>query len=116
MPDEKRVDWVRKLCELYVVNTTYRIPLTPLQILQNNRERLDYHISNTFGNIGGALSPLVVGYAVQWWNSWTIPFFIAAGVCAFGGLMTFLVNPRKRLAQLENVMPAAAAQTLGGLP
>src|SRR5215467_9682620 len=23
---------------------------------------------NTFGNIGGALSPLVVGYAVQWWQ------------------------------------------------
>ena len=71
---------------------------------------------NTFGNIGGALSPLVVGYAVQWWNSWTIPFFITAGVYAFGGLMTFLVNPGKRLAQLENVMPAANAQTLGGLP
>jgi MFS family permease len=71
---------------------------------------------NTFGNIGGALSPLVVGYAVQWWNSWTIPFFITAGVYAFGGFMTFLVNPRKRLAQLEDVTPAATAQTLGGLP
>ncbi len=35
---------------------------------------------NTVGNIGGAISPLVVGYAVQWWNSWTIPFLITAGV------------------------------------
>ena len=52
---------------------------------------------NTFGNIGGAISPLVVAYAVQWWNSWTLPFFITAGVYVFGGLMTLLINPNKRL-------------------
>ena len=53
---------------------------------------------NTFGNIGGAISPLVVGYAVQWWHSWTLPFFITAGVYVFGGIMTLLVNPNKPLA------------------
>ena len=52
---------------------------------------------NTFGNIGGALSPLVVGYAVGWWNSWTLPFYITAGVYVFGAICTLLVNPRKRL-------------------
>jgi nitrate/nitrite transporter NarK len=52
---------------------------------------------NTFGNIGGAISPLVVGYAVDWWHSWTIPFFITAGVYVFGGIMTLLVNPNKPL-------------------
>src|SRR4030095_7029573 len=67
---------------------------------------------NTFGNIGGALSPLVVGYAVEWWQSWTLPFFITAGVCFFCGLMTLLVNPNKRLVPLENAVPAATAQTL----
>jgi len=56
---------------------------------------------NTFGNIGGAISPLVVGYAVQWWNSWTLPFFITAGVYVFGGIMTLLVNPNKRLIRPE---------------
>jgi MFS transporter, ACS family, glucarate transporter len=54
---------------------------------------------NTFGNIGGALSPLVVGYAVGWWNSWTVPFYITAGVYVFGGICTLLVNPRKRLME-----------------
>ena len=54
---------------------------------------------NTFGNIGGAISPLVVGYAVEWWHSWTLPFFITAGVYVFGGVMTLLVNPNKRLAR-----------------
>ena len=68
---------------------------------------------NTFGNIGGALSPLVVGYAVEWWHSWTVPFFITAGVYAFGGLMTLLVNPKNRLNR-ENIPAAAAAETIGG--
>lgn len=52
---------------------------------------------NTWGNIGGALSPLVVGYAVGWWNSWTLPFYITAGVYIFGAVCTLLVNPRKRM-------------------
>jgi MFS family permease len=52
---------------------------------------------NTFGNIGGAISPLVVGYTVQWWNSWTVPFFITAAVYVLGGVCTLLVNPNRRL-------------------
>ena len=52
---------------------------------------------NTFGNIGGAISPLVVGYAVQWYNSWTLPFYITAGVYLAGGLLTFAINPNEPL-------------------
>lgn len=52
---------------------------------------------NTWGNIGGALSPLVVGYAVGWWNSWTVPFYITAGVYVFGAICTLFVDPRKRV-------------------
>jgi ACS family glucarate transporter-like MFS transporter len=68
---------------------------------------------NTFGNIGGALSPLVVGYAVEWWHSWTVPFFIAAGVYVFGGMMTLLVNPNKRLMHSQKIPAGAAAETIG---
>lgn len=52
---------------------------------------------NTWGNIGGALSPLVVGYAVGWWNSWTVPFYITAGIYLFGAICTFFVDPRRRV-------------------
>ena len=52
---------------------------------------------NTWGNIGGALSPLVVGYAVGWWNSWIVPFYITAGIYLFGAICTFFVDPRKRV-------------------
>lgn len=52
---------------------------------------------NTFANIGGALSPLVVGYTVQWWGSWSTPLLIASGVSVLGGLLTLLIDPRKTL-------------------
>jgi MFS family permease len=54
-------------------------------------------VMNTFGNIGGALSPLVVGYCLKWWSSWSIPLLIAAGVAIFGGVFTLLIDTRKRL-------------------
>jgi MFS family permease len=49
---------------------------------------------NTVGNLGGAMAPLVVGYAVERLNSWTLPFYIAAAVFAFGVVMWLLVDPR----------------------
>ncbi|HEX4999125.1 MAG TPA: MFS transporter [Terriglobia bacterium] len=52
---------------------------------------------NTFGNLGGALSPIVVGQAVAWWGSWSIPLLIAAGVAFLGGVFTLLVDSRKQL-------------------
>src|SRR5678815_1084672 len=54
-------------------------------------------VMNTFGNVGGALSPLVVGYAVQWWGSWSIPLLVAAVVALFGGFFTLLIDTRKPL-------------------
>ena len=53
-------------------------------------------IMNTFGNIGGTLSPIVVGYAVQWWGSWSIPLLIAASVALFGGAMTLMIDTSRR--------------------
>lgn len=53
---------------------------------------------NTWGNIGGAISPLIVGYAVGWWNSWTVPFYITAGVYLFGAVCTLFVDPRKQVS------------------
>jgi nitrate/nitrite transporter NarK len=54
---------------------------------------------NTFGNLGGALSPLVVGYAVQWWQSWTIPFFVTAAVYVAGGALTLAIDPMRARRQ-----------------
>jgi MFS family permease len=52
---------------------------------------------NTLGNLGGSLSPLVVGYSVQLWDSWSTPLVIMACVYLAGALLTLLVNPRRRI-------------------
>ena len=54
---------------------------------------------NTFGNIGGAMSPLVVGYSVTWWGSWAIPLVIASAISVLGGVLTLLIDTRQPLAQ-----------------
>jgi len=52
---------------------------------------------NTFGNLGGFLGPLVVGFAVGRWNSWTLPFYISSAVYALGALCWLLVDPHQKL-------------------
>ncbi len=66
---------------------------------------------NTVGNIGGAIAPLVVGYAVKSWGSWTMPFYVMAAVFVFGVLMWLLVDPRKSVL-LENVSPRPSDATI----
>jgi MFS family permease len=70
---------------------------------------------NTFGNLGGALSPLVVGYSVQWWSSWSMPLLVTASVYVFGGALTLLVNPRKPLsfARTSSVIEPLASPVRG---
>ncbi len=48
---------------------------------------------NTSGNIGGMLAPLVVGYSVSRWGSWTIPFYITATVYACGAIAWLAIDP-----------------------
>ncbi len=66
---------------------------------------------NTFGNIGGAISPLVVGYAVQWWSSWTLPFYVTAAVYTLGGVLTFFIDPTRELtdARRTGISPSRPA-------
>jgi nitrate/nitrite transporter NarK len=52
---------------------------------------------NTFGNLGGAISPLVVGYTVQWWGAWSTPLVVTSGVCMLCGLLTIAIDPRQCL-------------------
>jgi ACS family glucarate transporter-like MFS transporter len=58
---------------------------------------------NTFGNLGGALSPLAVGYALQWWGSWETPLLLGGGVYILAGLLTLLIDPRVPLETTSGV-------------
>jgi MFS family permease len=59
---------------------------------------------NTVGNIGGAIAPVVVGYAVKNFGSWTLPFYVMAAVFVFGVAMWLLVDPNRSV--LEESKPA----------
>jgi MFS transporter, ACS family, glucarate transporter len=48
---------------------------------------------NTFSNLGGVLTPLVVAYAVDQWQSWTIPFYVTAVVYAAGAVIWLAIDP-----------------------
>jgi nitrate/nitrite transporter NarK len=52
---------------------------------------------NMVGNFGGALAPVVVGYAVGTLQSWTLPFYVMAGVFLFGAVMWARVDPNRPL-------------------
>jgi ACS family glucarate transporter-like MFS transporter len=52
---------------------------------------------NTFGNLGGLLCPLVVGWAVERQHSWTLPFHITAAVYAAGALAWLAIDPNRRI-------------------
>lgn len=50
---------------------------------------------NTVGNIGGTIAPLVVGYAVKEWHSWSLPFYLMAAIFVLGIVMWLLIDPHK---------------------
>jgi ACS family glucarate transporter-like MFS transporter len=48
---------------------------------------------NTWGNIGGAMSPMVIGYVLKWTNNnWNLTFYIAAAVYAAGILCWYFLD------------------------
>ena len=53
---------------------------------------------NTMGNLGGMIAPLVVGFAVQRWESWSFAFYVTALVYAFGGIAWLAIDPTRPIA------------------
>ena len=66
---------------------------------------------NTFSNLGGVLTPLVVAYAVDRWQSWTFPFYVTAVVYAAGALIWLTIDPEQPITGVvQGFSPAGARQ------
>jgi hypothetical protein len=65
---------------------------------------------NTFGNVGGLLCPLVIGIAVDRWQSWTFPFYITAVVYAGGAVAWLAIDPSEAIAASPPAPQRAAAR------
>ena len=54
---------------------------------------------NMVGNLGGTIAPVVVGYAVERRGSWSLPFYVTAGVLTIGAAMWMLIDPRRSVIE-----------------
>jgi sugar phosphate permease len=51
---------------------------------------------NTAGNIGGAISPVLLAYLVEGFG-WNIPFLVAAGLCVLGAILFWRIDANRRI-------------------
>jgi MFS family permease len=54
---------------------------------------------NMVGNVGGFLSPIVLGYIVGRTGNWNLTFYVTAGVYALGALCWWLLDPSTPIEQ-----------------
>ncbi|HTW30588.1 MAG TPA: MFS transporter [Candidatus Sulfotelmatobacter sp.] len=53
-------------------------------------------VMNTFGNLGSAVSPILLAYLVKLF-SWNMPFLVCSWLCAAGALFSLGVNAEKKI-------------------
>jgi MFS family permease len=53
-------------------------------------------VMNTAGNIGGAISPVLLAYLVEGFG-WNIPFLVAAGLCVLGAILFWRIDANRRI-------------------
>ena len=54
---------------------------------------------NMLGNIGGALSPLAVGYILTWTQNWALTFYVSSAIYLLGGLCWLFIDAHTPLVQ-----------------
>ncbi len=60
---------------------------------------------NTFGNLGGAVSPVVVGICLERWGSWQAPLLSVAALYLVAAVCWLLVDPAQRI-EVASTVPA----------
>jgi MFS family permease len=65
---------------------------------------------NMWGNIGGALSPLAIGYMLSWTNNnWNLTFYVSAAIYVTGIIFWLLLDPVTPLKHKPDLHPAVEA-------
>ncbi|HEX4277646.1 MAG TPA: MFS transporter [Bryobacteraceae bacterium] len=54
-------------------------------------------VMNTLGNLGGAISAMVVTYAASWYG-WNAPFLVTSALCVLAALLYLKIDATKRIA------------------
>jgi len=51
-------------------------------------------VMNSVGQIGGMLSPYLLGWSLEKWGSWRLPLLLTAGLYVMSGLLWLAIDPR----------------------
>jgi len=70
---------------------------------------------NMCGNLGGALSPLVIGFSLERWGSWQAPLFSVAALYLVAAFCWLAVDPARTLAATGASAPSKQVE-VGTLP
>jgi nitrate/nitrite transporter NarK len=54
---------------------------------------------NTFGNLGGMLSPVIVGWSLTAWGSWETPLYSVAGFYLLAAACWLGIDPEQALGE-----------------
>lgn len=52
---------------------------------------------NTAGQVGGLLSPVILGYVLKTFGNWSYPLYVTAGLFMFGAFCWLFIDPRKHI-------------------
>lgn len=63
---------------------------------------------NTFGNLGGAVSPVVVGFCLERWGSWETPLLSLAAFYLLAAACWLAIDPEQRIDAAEVRVESAA--------
>jgi ACS family glucarate transporter-like MFS transporter len=65
---------------------------------------------NMWGNIGGAISPLSIGYMLKWsGNNWNLAFYASAAIYLMGIVCWRFLDPVTPLSKEAPAQPAPVA-------
>src|SRR5262249_16066729 len=56
---------------------------------------------NMFGNLGGALSPLVIGFSLERFGSWQAPLLSVAALYVVAAVLWLAIDPERRIVIVE---------------
>lgn len=56
---------------------------------------------NTAGQVGGFLSPIIIGYTLDLWQNWTVPLYITGGLFLMGAFCWLFIDPRRHIRGIE---------------
>jgi MFS family permease len=61
-------------------------------------------VMNTFGNLGSAVSPVLLAYLVGYYG-WNTPFLVCSVLCIAGGILSMGINADRKIVYESSAQP-----------